>query len=235
MTKIGRYAKLTAKPGQGDALAEHLLEAASQLESLPGCEMYVVNRVPGEPETVWVTEIWRSQADVDASREQEGARERIAEVMPLLDGRPELIETTPVAGVGYVDPDRDVAPYTLVSLPSVEDMAAKRGLSDQGEARFATGPLACRATGLSLQRLNPGRRQMFGHRHDRAEEVYVVVGGGGRVKLDDEIVELSSHDALRVAPHVKRCFEAGPEGMEVLAVGARHQGDGEILMGWWSD
>ncbi len=235
MTKIGRYAKLTAKPGHGDALAEHLLEAAGQLESVPGCELYVVNRVPGDPETVWVTEIWRSQADLDASLEQEGARERIAEVMPLLDGRPEVIETAPVAGVGYVDADRDVPPYTLVSLPSVEDMAAKHGLSDQGEARFPTGSLACRATGLAWQRLNPGRRQAFGHRHDRAEEVYVVIEGGGRAKLDDEVVELSAHDALRVAPHVTRAFEGGPQGMELLAFGARHQGDGEIVMGWWSD
>ncbi len=235
MSKIGRYAKLKAKPGQGDALAGHLLEAARQLEGLRGCEQYIVNRTPGDPETIWVSEIWADQAALDASLEQEGARERIAEVMPLLDGRPELIETTPVAGVGYVDAGRDVPPYTLVSLPSVEDAAAKGGFGEQGEARFATGDLSCRTTGVSLQRLRPGQRQRFGHRHDRAEEVYVVTEGSGRAKLDDEIVELSPLDALRVAPEVARSFEAGPEGLQLLAVGPRHQGDGELLMGWWSE
>ena len=235
MSAIGRYAKVKAKPGQGDAVAEHLLEAARRLESLPGCEQYVVNRTPGDPETIWVTEIWRDQAALDASLEQEGARERIAEVMPLLDGRPELIETTPIAGVGYVDAGSDVEPYTLVSLPSVDDAAAKGGFGAQGEARFATGDLSCRATGVSLQLLRPGQRQMFGHRHNRAEEVYVVTEGSGRAKLDDEIVELARFDALRVAPHVARAFEAGPDGLQLLAFGARQPGDGEILMGWWSE
>jgi quercetin dioxygenase-like cupin family protein len=63
----------------------------------------------------------------------------------------------------------------------------------------------------------------------------VVIAGGGRVKLDEEIVELSHLDALRVAPHVVRSFEAGPEGLDVLAVGARHEGDGELIKDWWTD
>ena len=214
MTKIGRYAKLTAKRGHGDALAEHLLEAARQLESLAGCELYVVNRAPGDPDTVWVTEIWRSQADLDGSLEQEGARERIAEVMPLLDGRPELIETTPVAGVGYVDTDGDVPPYTLVSLPSVEDMAAKHGLSDQGEARFPTGSLGCRATGLGLQRLNPGRRQAFGHRHERAEEVYVRHRRGrtSQVRRRDRRALVARRPARRAARNACVRGRSGGDG-----------------------
>jgi quinol monooxygenase YgiN/mannose-6-phosphate isomerase-like protein (cupin superfamily) len=233
MTQIGRYAKLTAKAGHGDALTGYLLEAARQLDGTPGCELYIVNRDAGNPDVVWVTEIWRSQADLDASLELEGARERIAEVMPLLDGRPEVIDTTPVAGVGYVDASNGVAPYTVVSLPAVEDMAAKHGFGEMGEARFPNVPLATRATGLSLQRLRPGKRQQFGHRHERAEEVYVVTEGSGRVKLDDDIVELSRFDAVRVAPGVARAFEAGPDGLEVLAFGPRHPGDGEILRDWW--
>lgn len=67
------------------------------------------------------------------------------------------------------------------------------------------------------------------------EEVYVVIGGSGRLKLDDEIIEIEELDAIRVSPEVVRCFEGGPEGIEVLAVGARHDGDGEVIPGWWSD
>ena len=90
-------------------------------------------------------------------------------------------------------------------------------------------------TGVTYHRLRAGKRQPFGHRHDKAEEVYVVVAGSGRVKLDDEILELAPLDALRVAPEVTRAFEAGPEGLEIVACGARHDGDGELIQGWWSD
>ncbi|HST41926.1 MAG TPA: cupin domain-containing protein [Conexibacter sp.] len=124
--------------------------------------------------------------------------------------------------------------YTHVNLDAVEDSAAKHGFGETGEARFATGDLGAQRTGISLHRLKPGRRQAFGHRHEEAEEVYVVVAGSGRVKLDDEVRELVALDAVRVAPPVARCFEAGDDGMEVLAVGARHEGDGEIIPGWWS-
>lgn len=124
--------------------------------------------------------------------------------------------------------------YTHVNLESVEDSAAKHGFGETGEARFATGDLGAERTGISFHRLKPGRRQSFGHRHEEAEEVYVVVAGSGRVKLDDEVRELVALDAVRVAPPVTRCFEAGDDGMEVLAVGARHAGDGEILPGWWT-
>ena len=78
-------------------------------------------------------------------------------------------------------------------------------------------------------------RQPFGHKHDKAEEVYVVIAGSGRVKLDDEIVDLGKHDAVRVAPGVMRSFEAGSNGMEMLAFGARHDNDGEVVQGWWAD
>ncbi|MDW5593676.1 cupin domain-containing protein [Conexibacter stalactiti] len=124
--------------------------------------------------------------------------------------------------------------YTHVNLESVEDSAAAHGFGEMGEARFATGDLEAQRTGVSFHRLRPGRRQSFGHRHEQAEEVYVVLSGSGRVKLDEEVRELVAHDALRVAPPVARCFEAGDDGMELLAVGARHEGDGEILPGWWS-
>ena len=58
-----------------------------------------------------------------------------------------------------------------------------------------------------------------------------MLTGSGRVKLDDEIVALEALDAIRVAPTVTRAFGAGPD--ELLAVGSRHDGDGELIEGWW--
>jgi mannose-6-phosphate isomerase-like protein (cupin superfamily) len=128
-----------------------------------------------------------------------------------------------------------VAPYTLKNLAELEDSAPKFGYGELQEARFANEALEAERTGLSYHRVRPGKRQGFAHRHDEAEEVYVVLRGSGRVKLDDEILELNPLDALRVAPGVTRQFEAGPEGLELLAAGASHEGDGELLPGWWSD
>jgi mannose-6-phosphate isomerase-like protein (cupin superfamily) len=108
-------------------------------------------------------------------------------------------------------------------------------MGDITEARFPNADLDTEETGLSHQRLAPGARQPFGHRHDNAEEVYVVLSGSGRVKLDDEIVELRALDALRVAPGVVRAFEGGDAGIELLAFGPRHDGDGEVLQDWWPD
>jgi mannose-6-phosphate isomerase-like protein (cupin superfamily) len=125
--------------------------------------------------------------------------------------------------------------YTIKNLEEVDDMAAKHGLSEFGEARFAREDLQATDTGLSHQRLRAGKRQQFGHRHERAEEIYVVLSGGGRVKLDDEIREIGALDAIRVEPQVARCFEAGPEGLEYVVFGPHLSGDGEILPGWWSD
>lgn len=127
-------------------------------------------------------------------------------------------------------------PYTLTKLTDVEDSAVKFGFSEVQEARFANGDLETEQTGLSLYCLKAGKRQPFGHKHDEAEEVYVVLAGSGRIKLDDQIVDLAPLDAIRVAPGVTRAFEAGPDGdLELLAVGARHEGDGELIQGWWND
>jgi mannose-6-phosphate isomerase-like protein (cupin superfamily) len=125
--------------------------------------------------------------------------------------------------------------YTHMNLAQVEDSAPKFGLAEVQEARFATGDLDAESTGVSHHRVKPDQRQAFGHRHDEAEEVYVVIAGSGRVKLDDDIIELERLDAVRVSPGVMRAFEAGPEGLEMLACGARHDGDGEVVQGWWSD
>ena len=125
--------------------------------------------------------------------------------------------------------------FTHMKLLDVKDSAAEFGYSDVQEARFARGDLEAEQTGVSHQRLKPGQRSPFGHKHENAEEVYVVLSGSGRMKLDDEIIEVEILDAIRVDPEVTRAFEAGSDGLEVLAVGAHHDGDGEIFPGWWSD
>lgn len=125
--------------------------------------------------------------------------------------------------------------FTIKNLDSVEDVAKRHGLSDQGEARFARADLEATQFGLSHQRLRPGKRQQFGHRHDQAEEVYVVLSGSGRVKLDEEIVEISRLDAIRVSPETMRAFEAGDEGLEILVFSQHFEKDGDLVPGWWND
>jgi mannose-6-phosphate isomerase-like protein (cupin superfamily) len=127
------------------------------------------------------------------------------------------------------------APYTHKKLTDVKDSAPEFGLGDNQEARFAKDDLDAEDTGVSYHRLKAGKRQPFGHRHDEAEEVYVVMAGSGRLNLDGDIVEVEALDAIRVSPGVTRAFEAGPDGLEVLAVGPRHDGDGEVVQGWWAE
>jgi mannose-6-phosphate isomerase-like protein (cupin superfamily) len=117
----------------------------------------------------------------------------------------------------------------------VKDAAPGFGADPFQEARFATEDLEAERTGLSHIKVKPGQRMPFGHKHDEAEEIYVVVAGSGRMKLDDEVVEIVELDAIRVAPAVTRCFEAGPEGLSVIAAGARHENDGEVVPNWWTD
>jgi mannose-6-phosphate isomerase-like protein (cupin superfamily) len=128
------------------------------------------------------------------------------------------------------------SPYTIKNLSEVEDSAAKFGFGHVGEARFPNDDLDNEQTGLSHHRVKPNSRQAFGHKHDEVEEVYFVVSGTGRIKLDDEIVEIKELDAIRISPQVVRCLEGGPEGVEVLAVSPRRKDDpGEVLPDWWQD
>ena len=127
------------------------------------------------------------------------------------------------------------AAYTLKRLTDVADSAPGLGFGAYQEIRFANDDLNAEQTGVTHHRFQPGKRQKIAHRHDQAEEIYVVLAGAGRIKLDDEISEIEPLDAIRVSPGVIRRFEAGPRGLEVLAVGARHDGDGEVLEDWWID
>jgi mannose-6-phosphate isomerase-like protein (cupin superfamily) len=126
-------------------------------------------------------------------------------------------------------------PFTHKKLTEVEDSALDFGHGDVMEARFAGDDLETEDTGFGFHRLKPGKRIPFGHNHEEAEEVYVIVRGSGRMKLDDEVIEVERLDAIRVAPEVTRAFEAGDEGLEILVFGPRHDGDGEVYPGWWSD
>jgi mannose-6-phosphate isomerase-like protein (cupin superfamily) len=131
-----------------------------------------------------------------------------------------------------------MARYTVVNLKrDVTDQAPKFGYSPQAESRFARVPLELENSGLSYFRCAPGFRMPFGHRHGEQEEVYVVIDGSMRLKLEDEIVELGRWDAARVDADVMRGLEAGPDGVELVAFGAPNteNRDTEMEMGWWSD
>jgi mannose-6-phosphate isomerase-like protein (cupin superfamily) len=126
--------------------------------------------------------------------------------------------------------------YTKLNLQGdVENSAEKFGMGDILAAHFVRDDLEAEQFGLSLQRLKPNQRMPFGHSHETQEEVYVIVGGGGRLKLDDDIVDVAQWDAVRIAPEVTRGVEAGPDGMDLIAFGAPATGlqDAKQEMGWW--
>ena len=101
MSAYGCYVKFTARTGKRDALVELLLRAAEGVKSAPGCELYLINIALSEPESVWVTEVWRSQQEHDASLTIAGAQELIQQALPLLAARPEKIDLAPVGGKGF--------------------------------------------------------------------------------------------------------------------------------------
>src|SRR4051794_32023688 len=103
------------------------------------------------------------------------------------------------------------------------------------EAHFAREDIEARKFGLSLQRLKPDQRMPFGHRHGEQEEVYVVVGGSGRLKVEDEVLDLAQWDAVRVDPELVRNLEAGPDGLDVVVFGAPNTRDAEQYVDWWTD
>jgi mannose-6-phosphate isomerase-like protein (cupin superfamily) len=129
-----------------------------------------------------------------------------------------------------------VAGYTKLNLiTDVEDSAQKFGMGEVLEAHFAREAIEAQKFGLSLQRLKPDQRMPFGHKHGEQEEVYVVVGGSGRLKIEDEVLELSPWDAVRVEAELVRNLEAGPDGLDVVVFGAPGVRDAEQLMNWWTD
>jgi mannose-6-phosphate isomerase-like protein (cupin superfamily) len=128
-----------------------------------------------------------------------------------------------------------VAGYTIRNLKQVEDKAAKYGFAPALESRFAREELECEQHGLTYQRLAPGATHPFAHRHQSHEEVYVVVGGSGQVRLDDEIRDVAMFDAIRVAPETVRAFAAGAQGLEILVFGPRGGRDAEAQRPAWPE
>ena len=122
--------------------------------------------------------------------------------------------------------------YTHINLADVDDAAPANGFAARWEARVARTGLGAEQTGLTYFRLRPGKRSPFAHRHRDAEEIYLILSGTGRIKLDDEISVVRPLDAIRVAPETSRAFEAGPEGLEFIAFGP-HNADGEPVDDSW--
>ena len=119
--------------------------------------------------------------------------------------------------------------HTIFNLRESEDLAAKHGFGDSQEARFPFSDLDAESIGVGLIKVKPGQRQPFAHRHEQAEEIYVVLSGTGKIRLDDEAYDIGEMDAIRIAPWVVRSVAAGPDGIEVLAFGPRHEGDAETI------
>jgi len=122
--------------------------------------------------------------------------------------------------------------YAVKNLLEIDNLSG----SEEFQVRFSRKYLDSAQLGVSLVSVAPDFEATDGHHHKEQEEAYVVVGGSGRIKLDDEVVELRKFDVVRVAPHVVRAFEAGPEGLEVIAVGGEKPegGDGVRDLGRWA-
>ena len=128
-----------------------------------------------------------------------------------------------------------MADYTRKNLRDVEDMAVEGGFSDSQEARFADKDLGLSGLGVSHQIVKPGKHHAFGHRHREAEEVYVVLSGSGKIRLDDEEIDVERLDAIRVGPAVTRGFEAGDDGLELIVFSEKAPGDAEIVQDFFAD
>ena len=124
--------------------------------------------------------------------------------------------------------------YTQLNLKDdVENMSERFGLAPNMEARFARNALGLEGGGFSYQKLAPNFEAPFGHRHKTQEEAYVVVSGSGRVKIEDEVRELRQWDMLRLPAGTARAFAAGPDGLELIAIGFGEGGDAEMIDSPW--
>ncbi|MFN2469125.1 MAG: cupin [Gaiellaceae bacterium] len=128
--------------------------------------------------------------------------------------------------------------YTVQQLTEVENQGVKFGL-DENDIQFRMGkdPLGCEHCGISYIKLGPGWRLPFGHTHKTQEEVYVLVNGSARIKVADDVIEMKPFTAVRVAPSTMRGYEGGPDGAELIAIGAPRtgSGDADMVPGWWTD
>ena len=119
--------------------------------------------------------------------------------------------------------------YAAVNLLEVENSMGDR--APGVELRFGRKHLDSRDLGVSHVRYEPNLRGEFAHSHREQEEAYVVVAGSGRMLVDDEVLELRQWDVVRVAPEVVRAFAAGPDGLEMIAVGGPKPEGGDGVPG----
>jgi mannose-6-phosphate isomerase-like protein (cupin superfamily) len=126
--------------------------------------------------------------------------------------------------------------YTRVNLADVEDQAPKFGM-DELEYRVAREPLELSNSAVSFLRIAPNYRLPFGHTHNAQEELYVLVDGSARLKLDDDVIDLKPFDAVRIPKETMRNLEGGPEGAVLILFGAPNTGPGDAQMApdWWTD
>src|SRR3712207_3243324 len=144
--------------------------------------------------------------------------------------------SAPLSSSPWPTSEKKVTPKATATSRSREGVFAGRPSTRPMES----APLMLPTRNTCYQRIPPGYRFPYGHTHRKQEEVYLVVGGSGRMKLDDEIVELKQWDAVRVAPGTWRGYEAGPEGLEIIVIGAPSLGDArredvEGQRDWWAD
>ena len=125
--------------------------------------------------------------------------------------------------------------YARVNLREIKDSVA--GRAEGMEGRFGRGPMGARDIGVSLWRYGPNVRSPMGHRHREQEEAYLVVSGSGQILVDDELIDVGPWDLVRVSPDVFRAVAAGPDGLEIVAVGGPKPegGDGEPGPVEWPD
>jgi quercetin dioxygenase-like cupin family protein len=125
--------------------------------------------------------------------------------------------------------------HTKINFDNAKDLAPEFGMQAMGEARFVRDALGAERIGLSQYRMNPGQKVGFGHRHGESEEIYVVIEGSGRFKVEDEVFPVAARDVVYCRPDAMREWEAGPDGLEMLAFGSHAENDAEMQPGWWTD
>ncbi len=126
--------------------------------------------------------------------------------------------------------------YKKLNFSDVKDLAPDYGMAEMGEARFARGSLGAEGIGLTRYRMNPGRRVGFGHSHPQSEEAYVVLSGSGRFRVQDDVIDVGPLDIVYCPIDTMREWEAGPDGMELLAFGAHTEGENtEMNREFWTE
>jgi quercetin dioxygenase-like cupin family protein len=130
-----------------------------------------------------------------------------------------------------------VAGYTVQNLKDVENQGVRFGLDENDiQLRMGKDPLESEHCGISYVRLRAGWRTPFGHTHNQQEEIYVLVNGSARMKVEDEVIDMQPFTAVRVSPDTMRAYEGGPEGAELVVIGAPKTGpgDADITPNWWN-